>query len=58
MNKTQVIQRFKEHVMPYLCDQSPTTKRCAWNDYTDSLHKCGHINDRQNNNWVHPSCCK
>ena len=58
MTKVQAIQQFKDYVLPNLCDQSPTTKRTAWCDFTDSLHRDGQISDWQNNNWVHPRCCK
>jgi hypothetical protein len=58
MTKVQAAWEFKTYHLPALCDQRPTTRRTAWNDFTDYLYKDGRITLAQVSCWVFPRCCK
>lgn len=53
MTKSYAVAVFRDIVGTSL-DKDKVAKRCAWNDFTDMLHKCGDITDRQVNTWVSP----
>ena len=57
MTKKEALADFKENILPSIEKQYGKDKvaRCeAWNNYTDTLCKDGHITAKQYHNWTNP----
>ena len=67
MNKQQVIELFKESILPGIeeveANQPKGTgkdkpyRRQSWHDFVDGLNKEGEVTDRQANTWTVPKIC-
>lgn len=53
ITKQVAIASFKE-VLPDLPHKDKVAIRCAWNDFTDGLHRDGQISDYQVRIWTNP----
>lgn len=52
MNKKEAMASFKAEI---ICPPGDATwRRCAWNDYTDSLCKERRISQKQYDEWTNP----
>ena len=56
MTKVQAVREFRLYHLPAIKNESVTTRRCAWNDYTYALLQDGRITESQEQNWVQPRC--
>jgi len=56
MTKVQAVREFKLYHLPLIQNESVTTRRCAWNDYTSMLLEDGRITESQEQNWTQPRC--
>jgi hypothetical protein len=58
ITKEEAVKEFRKYYIPavvkrYGLNDKPAMRQ-AWNDYTDYLHRQGHISDRAVNNWTSP----
>ena len=65
MTKAQATLEFKQHILPLIKQTYELdgvadwpARQEAWNNFTDTLQKCGHITSVQYSTWVHPTCTK
>ena len=56
MTKVQAVREFKLYHLPLIQNESVTTRRTAWNDYTSMLLEDGRITKSQEQNWTQPRC--
>jgi hypothetical protein len=54
MTKKQALQMFTEYIAPSIPKGDTIARRCAWNDFTDSLCKDNEITLRQYESWTNP----
>lgn len=54
LSKNEVERMFWKEVAPTIDPTDKPALREAWNNYTDTLCKCGLISARQYDQWLHP----
>ncbi|CAB4144461.1 hypothetical protein UFOVP453_39 [uncultured Caudovirales phage] len=53
MTKRAAVALFREYFADAFKNDS-IARRCAWNDFTDSLMKNGDISEKQYDSWTNP----